>query len=118
MIKLFFLNLWSNFKRSPIISLIILTQLVLTGFLLFLAINKQTELDIDNSYIQNSYGNNTLFYVFDRYRTNQEMYEKLLGRTFTTVEETDYSDLEIVDVLKSLDNRCIIDYEKLKMAGF
>lgn len=30
----------------------------------------------------------------------------------------DYSDLEIVDVLKSLDNRCIIDYEKLKMAGF
>lgn len=31
---------------------------------------------------------------------------------------TDYSDLEIVDVLKSLDNRCIIDYEKLKMAGF
>ena len=30
----------------------------------------------------------------------------------------DYSDLEVVDVLKSLDNRCIIDYEKLKMAGF
>ena len=28
------------------------------------------------------------------------------------------TDLEIVDVLKSLDNRCIIDYEKLKMAGF
>jgi len=97
MIKLFFLNLWSNFKRSPIISLIILTQLVLTGFLLFLAINKQTELDIDNSYIQNSYGNNTLFYVNDTYKTNQEMYEKLLG--ITTVEETDYSDLELYDKL-------------------
>lgn len=31
---------------------------------------------------------------------------------------SEYADLEIVDVLKSLDNRCIIDYEKLKLAGF
>ena len=31
---------------------------------------------------------------------------------------SEYSDLEIVDVLKSLDNRCIIDYEKLRLAGF
>lgn len=31
---------------------------------------------------------------------------------------SEYSDLEIVDILKSLDNRCIMDYEKLKMAGF
>lgn len=30
----------------------------------------------------------------------------------------DYSDLVIVDVLKSLDNRCIIDNDTLKMAGF
>lgn len=30
----------------------------------------------------------------------------------------EYSDLEIVDVMKSLDNRCIIDYETLKKAGF
>lgn len=30
----------------------------------------------------------------------------------------EYSDLEIVDILKSLDNRCIIDYETLKLAGF
>lgn len=30
----------------------------------------------------------------------------------------EYSDLEIVDILKSLDNRCIIDYDKLKLAGF
>ncbi len=31
---------------------------------------------------------------------------------------SDYSDLVIIDVLKSLDNRCIIDYDTLKMAGF
>lgn len=31
---------------------------------------------------------------------------------------SEYDDLEIVDVLKSLDNRCIIDYEALKLAGF
>ena len=31
---------------------------------------------------------------------------------------SEYADLEIVDVLKSLDNRCIIDYEALKLAGF
>ncbi len=31
---------------------------------------------------------------------------------------TEYSDLEIVDIMKSLDNRCIIDYEMLKKAGF
>lgn len=30
----------------------------------------------------------------------------------------EYSDLEIIDVLKSLDNRCIINYEALKLAGF
>ncbi len=30
----------------------------------------------------------------------------------------EYSDLEIVDIMKSLDNRCIIDYETLKKAGF
>ncbi len=30
----------------------------------------------------------------------------------------DYSDLIVVDVLKSLDNRCIIDNDTLKMAGF
>ncbi len=30
----------------------------------------------------------------------------------------DYSDLVIMDVLKSLDNRCIMNYDALKMAGF
>lgn len=31
---------------------------------------------------------------------------------------SDYSDLVVVDVLKSLDNRCIIDSDTLKMAGY
>lgn len=63
MIKNFFLNLYFNIKKTPIISLAIFFQLVLTGFLLFLAIYQQTDLDIDNSYVQNAYGKYKLYYI-------------------------------------------------------
>lgn len=41
-----------------------------------------------------------------------------LDNSIIDLELPEYEDLEIVDVLKSLDNRCIIDYEALKLAGF
>jgi len=93
MFKLLFLNLWSNIKRSPIISLIIFLQIVLTGFFLFFAIYQQTDLDIENSYIQNAYGKYKLFYVRGADISMEES-DRSEGMTFTSIEETDYSDYQ------------------------
>ena len=93
MFKLFFLNLWSNIKRAPIISFVIFLQLVLTGFFLFFAIYQQTDLDIENSYIQNAYGKYKLFYVRGADISMEES-DRSEGMTFTSIEETDYSDYQ------------------------
>ena len=92
MFKLFFLNLWSNIKRSPIISFVIFLQLVLTGFLLFHAIYQQTDLDIDNSYVQNAYSSNKLFYTGPANLSGQEM---IRSQGLMYSDKTDFSDYEL-----------------------
>ena len=89
--KLLLLNLWSNLKKSPIISLIIFIQLVLTGFFIFYAIYDQTELDRNNRYVQNMFGKYKFFYVIYRGSDMQEQI-KSQGMTFFSGEDTDYSD--------------------------
>jgi len=69
MIRLFFLNLWSNIKRSPMISLILLLQIVLLSFCLFDILFNQSQSDIINETFQQAYSENTIFKV----RPKQEM---------------------------------------------
>lgn len=94
MLRLFFSYLTTNIRRSPLISFIIFIQLVLTGFLLFLAIFSQVDLNIDNSYIQNAYGQNKLFYIGPKDLSQNEM-RRSIGNDFVSIEETNYSDYEM-----------------------
>ena len=89
--KLALLNLWINLKKSPIISLIDFIQLVLTGFFIFYAIYAQTDLDANNRYVQNQFGKYKFFYVSYRGSDMQEV-TRSQGFTFTSIDETDYSD--------------------------
>ena len=89
--KLALLNLWINLKKSPIISLIIFIQLVLTGFFIFYAIYAQTDLDANNRFVQNQFGKYKFFYVSYRGSDIQEV-TRSQGFTFTSIDETDYSD--------------------------
>lgn len=93
MFKLFFLNLWSNIKRSPLISLIMFFQLLLTSYMLFVALFTQGESDINNQSVQNSYGKYKIYYMISK---NNDMEEEMRSRgsTFTSISETDYSDYE------------------------
>lgn len=92
MISLFVSNLWSNIKKSPIITIIVFLQLVLTAFFLFLSVYQQADIEFDNNYVQNAYSTNKLFYTGPNNLSITEM-NKSHGVAYR--EDTDYSNYEL-----------------------
>ncbi|MBE6896348.1 MAG: ABC transporter permease [Ruminococcaceae bacterium] len=93
MINLFFLNLWSNIKRAPLVSLIMFFQLLLTSYMLFVALFTQGESELNNQSVQNSYGKYKIYYLMSK-KNDMEEEMRSRGVTFTSISETDYSDYE------------------------
>ena len=92
--KVFALDMWTNLKKKPFVSLIIFFQLVITSFFLFSTVYSHTSLEAQNIRIQNAYGLNKLFAIHIRTDSPKFMEEMMRsqGIGFVSSEETDYSD--------------------------
>ena len=61
MIKLFFMNLWGNIKRSPIVSIILLIQMILFSYSIFDVIYTQQKSELNNNAFQKVYSNYSIY---------------------------------------------------------
>ncbi len=96
MIRILLVNLWNNIKKSPIISLIIFLQILLTGFFLFVTVNTHVYQSLRNTDVQNAYGVNKLLDISNDFSSpaGQAEMTRMMGIGFVSPEETGYSDYE------------------------
>ena len=88
------LNIWTNIKKKPVVSLIIFLQLAITAFSLYSTVYTQTVLESQNTRVQNAYGANKILAVQPKTDSAKVMEEMMRsqGIGFVSAEETDYSD--------------------------
>ena len=89
MIKLFFLNFWSNIKRSPIVSIILLIQIILFSYGMFNALWEQSQSDINNDSFQGAYAKYSN-YSISHARFDIEMLRASYGGKFESVDNTGF----------------------------
>ena len=63
MIRSFFSQLWTNIKRSPLLTVLLFIQIVLTAYCLFNLLWSLSEYDVQNFRIQSVYGEKSVYIV-------------------------------------------------------
>ena len=63
MVRSFFSQLWTNIKRSPVITVLVFIQIVLTAYCLFNILWTFSEYDLNNLRVQNVYGEKSIYCV-------------------------------------------------------
>lgn len=112
MFKLFFLNLWSNIKRSPIISLILFIQIVLFSYGMFISLYEQSQLEMNNESFQriySKYSNYTIMCNPEKINT-----DRLLAHFGSTYVSPDNTGFELLEALYEE----ILNYEEIQTASF
>ncbi len=87
MIKLFFMNLWSNIKRSPIVSLLLFLQIALLSYCLMSILFSQAQSDVTNDAYQGVYAN-YVTYSIRSYNLSREEFARASAGEFESLENT------------------------------
>lgn len=88
MFQLFFLNLWSNIKRAPLISVILLLQITLLSFCLLDIVFNHSQSEIINETYQKAYSENTTFQIRPNQGTPYEELDRASARFFVSSENS------------------------------
>ena len=95
MIKLFFMNLWGNIKRSPIVSIILLIQMILFSYSIFDVIYTQQKSELNNNAFQEVYSNYSIYDIgVNAYNLTRDHHEAFRGGKFVSVDNTGFEQFE------------------------
>ena len=110
MLKLFLLNLWGNIKRSPIVSIILLIQMILFSYSIFDVIYTQQKSELNNSAFQKVYSNYSIYGIgVNSYNLTPEHHKAYRGKKFVSVDNTGFEQFEKLE-------EKIFEFENLKSA--
>ena len=110
MIKLFFMNLWGNIKRSPIVSIILLIQMILFSYSIFDVIYTQQKSELNNSAFQKVYSNYSIYDIgVNSYNLTKDHHDAYRGKKFVSVDNTGFEQFEELE-------EKIFEFENLKSA--
>ena len=93
MFKLFFLNLWSNLKRSPLFSILIFIQISILSFCLMNILFDKSQSDYTNNAYQGVYLENSLFDIRS-YNMNRDEFARASAGMFESLENSGLDDYE------------------------
>lgn len=93
MINLFFLNLWANIKRSPIVSIILLTQIIIFSYCFFIIFFDHSQAQLNNKSFQEIYSKYTKYFIGSEGIT-LDHFERASGYKFNSIEDTGFEEYE------------------------
>ena len=108
MIKLFFLNLWSNIKRSPIVSIILLAQIIVFSYCFFIIFFDHSQAQLNNESFQEVYSKYTKYFIASEGVT-QDHIARVWGYRFNSPDDSGYEEYEAL-------YEKLIDIEGIKTA--
>ena len=91
--RLFLLNLWSNIKRSPVVSLLIFFQIAILSFCLMNIFFEKTSSDFTNDAYTGVYLENTLFSIRP-FNTDRDEMARATAGMFESAENSGLDDYE------------------------
>lgn len=95
MVKLFLLNLWSNIKRSPIVAVFLILQMILFSYAIFDILFTQSQSEINDKSLHSTMSKYSMYFVDYKESTPEFIYRATAG-AYKSPDDTGFSDFKPV----------------------